>query len=393
MPWKDASVVNQRKEFVLACLRGDQSITALCDAYGISRKTGYKWIARFHDGGIPALADLSRAPHSSPHRISEEVEEAIIDLRTRRATWGPKKLRAFLEQQNPTVHWPSTSSISALLKRRGLVMERKARRRTPLATHPLAAAKEPNIVWCTDFKGKFRVGREYCNPLTITDACSRYIFACRALEGERFEPTREVFERVFEEHGLPLRIRSDNGTPFASTAIGGLSQLSVWWIRLGILPERIEPGHPEQNGRHERMHRTLKLETASPPMNKMEAQQQAFESFRQDFNHVRPHEALGQRTPASLHTQSPRPYVNALGDPEYPATIDVRRVHGTGGIKVKGTRVHLGKVLADQLVGLELIDDGNWQLWFGPIYLGLLQEKAVGQSRLVRNKPTVSSDR
>jgi transposase InsO family protein len=363
------------------------SMTELCEAYGISRKTGYKWVERFFAGGLPALADRSRAPHHRPHAVAEEVVEAIVELRKRHRTWGPKKLLVCLSRQHPDVQWPAESTVSTILKRQGLVEGRYRRKRTPYATQPLAAATEPNIVWSTDFKGKFRVGRRYCNPLTISDACSRYLLAVDGLDGERFEPTKKVFERVLKEHGLPLRIRSDNGTPFASSAIGGLSRLSVWWVCLGIMPERIEPGHPEQNGRHERMHRTLKQETASPPQSSREAQQLAFDRFRHEYNHERPHEALGQETPASRYEPSRRPFPDDVGDPEYPAPFEVRRVYADGGITFRQRHVHLGRVLARQAVGIEAIDDGKWQLWFGPIYLGLLHERRRGKLSLVKNKP------
>jgi putative transposase len=387
VPWKEVDVKDQRREFVLAHLRGDASTSALCEAFGISRKTGYKWIARFMEGGLPGLADLSRVPQRLAHAYDEAVVEAIVSLRKKHPTWGPRKLLAYLSKHHPDVAWPVHSTVSNLLHRRGLVEGRKPRRRTPRSTQPLASATEPNVVWCTDFKGKFRVNREYCNPLTISDAHSRFLLAVDVVDAERFEPTKVVFERVFGEYGLPLRMRSDNGSPFASRALGGLSRLSVWWVKLGILPERIVPGHPEQNGRHERMHRTLKAETASPPQDSHAAQQVAFDRFRFEYNEVRPHEALGQVTPSSCYVRSPRSLSSAPSDPDYPDEFDVRRLNDKGELAIRNWKVTLGRVLAREAVGLEPTDDGRWQLWFGPVYLGQLHDLGRRQLRLVRNLP------
>jgi hypothetical protein len=247
-------------------------------------------------------------------------------------------------------------------------------------------------VWCTDFKGKFRVERRYCHPLTISDAHSRFLFRCEPLEGERIDAAKSVFESAFREYGLPLRMRSDNGTPFASSGIGGLSMLSVWWVKLGILPERIEVGHPEQNGRHERMHRTLKAETASPPASDWQTQHQALERWRQEFNEVRPHEALGMQTPASCHESSPRPYPSQLGDPEYPEHFDIRRVKANGVISMREQSIVLGAPLARECVGLEPIDDGFWHVWFGPVFLGRLRELGRQKYQLDKNRPIRRSE-
>lgn len=367
-------------------------MTQLCDDFGISRKTGYKWVARFLESGIPGLVELSRAPHESPHAVDESTADTIVELRKEHPTWGPKKLLAHLGRKYPKRTWPAQSTIGALLKRHGLVKPRRRRSRTPRASHPLAAATEPNVVWCADFKGKFRVGREYCHPLTISDAYSRFLLECRKTEAERTEPVKKVFEEAFHEYGLPLRIRSDNGSPFASRAVGGLSRLSIWWVKLGILPERIEPGHPEQNGRHERMHRTLKLETATPPRSTMDAQQAAFDCFRYTYNHERPHEALGQRTPASLYVSSLRPMPSYIGEPEYPDEFELRRVNPSGYVKFKTANLSLSTLLAGETVGLEEIDDDRWQLWFGPIYLGLATHQGKKNGLvLVKNLPVAQT--
>lgn len=380
--------MDQRREFVLAHLRGDQTMTQLCRDFGVSRKTGYKWVERFFESGLPGLVDLSRAPHERPHALDESTAEAIMQLRKKQPTWGPKKLLAYLSGKEPDKSWPAQSTIGTLLKRHGLVEARRRRSRTPRSSHPLAAATEPNVVWCADFKGKFRVGRQYCNPLTISDACSRFLLECRRTEGERTEPVKSVFEEAFNEYGLPLRIRTDNGAPFASKAVGGLSRLSIWWVKLGILPERIEPGHPEQNGSHERMHRTLKLETASPPRPTLDAQQAAFDCFRYTYNHERPHEALGQRPPASIYTPSLRPMPSYVGEPEYPDDFDVRRVAMNATIRLRHSTIKLSKLLVGETIGVEEIDDGKWQLWFGPIYLGLMIEQGKGNKpEIVKNFP------
>jgi transposase InsO family protein len=368
-------------------MRGIVPMTELCREHGISPKTGYKWIQRFHDGGLPNLMDRSRAPHTNRHAIREEVAEAIVALRKKRPTWGPRKLRGWLERENPKVIWPAASTIGELLSRCGLVPPRKRRQRTPASTQPLAAARAPNDIWCADYKGKFRIDRRYCHPFTMTDAKSRFVLCCFDTGTESFGPTKAVCERVFREHGLPLRIRSDNGSPFASRGIGGLSQLSVWWVKLGILPERIEPGKPQQNGRHERMHRTLKLEAVEKG-SRADVQQAAFDRWLHDFNYERPHEALGNQVPADVYVPSPRAFVEDIGDPEYPDDFEVRRVKRNGFTCFQGVEIGLGSALSGEAVGVEAIDDCRHQLWFGPVYLGLLTLLGRGQHTLNKNLGT-----
>ena len=359
----------------------------LCREFGVSRKTGYKWLQRFLDGGVPNLVDQATVPRRVPHAVASNVAQAIVAARKRYPSWGPKKLETYLQREQPELHLPARSTIAQVLKRNGLIEERRVRRRTPQSTFPLAAATAPNVVWCTDFKGKFRVDGRYCHPLTITDACSRFLFRCEPLEGEDVANSKQVFEATFREFGLPLRMRSDNGIPFASTAIGGLSALSVWWVKLGILPERIEPGHPEQNGRHERMHRTLKAEVASPPKPGWQEQREALEAWRREFNEQRPHEALDMQTPASRHTASPRPFPDEVGDPEYPEHFDLRRVKQNGTISMKDQSVVLSNVLQRECVGLEPIEDGLWHLWFGPIFLGRLRALGRNKFSIQKNSP------
>lgn len=388
MPWKERNAVDERNTFVLECLRDKERFTELCEQYEISRKTGYKWLQRFHEGGPPALLDRSRRPHRIASMVSEAVAEQVVALRKKHPTWGPKKLRGELIRVAPETHWPALSTIGSLLKRRGLIPERKRRIRTPYKTQPLAAATAPNTVWTADFKGAYRVAGRYCHPLTIMDAHSRYLLKVHPLEKESFKLVQPVFEQVFREYGMPYRIRTDNGSPFASTkAVGGLSKLSVWWIRLGILPERIEPGHPEQNGRHERMHRTLKAEAVHPGRTREGEQETLLETFRKHYNDERPHEALKQCTPASVHVLSTIPYPERLPDPEYPREFALRRAGPSGQIKFNRTSICLGSVLGRQEIGLETISDGKWQVWFGPIYLGHMIDGGRGNAIFRKNLP------
>lgn len=348
-------------------------MTGLCAAFGITPKTGYKWLKRFMTGGEEALADRSRAPHSCPQKTSAEVAEAIVDAKMQYPSWGPKKLVGWLEGQNPEVEWPAASTAGGILKANDLVEPRKRRQRIAPYGKPFEGIDEPNSTWCADYKGDFMVGnRVRCYPLTITDAYSRYLLCCRGLErtGERL--ARPWFERVFREFGLPRVIRTDNGTPFAARSLAGLSKLAVWWIRLGIVPERIECGCPEQNGRHERMHLTLKFEAALPPRASMAAQQRAFDRFQREYNNERPHEALGQRTPASNYRTSPRPYPKCLPPMEYSSTTAVRRVRKDGTFNFRAYRIFVSEVLQAQDVGIDEIECGLWVVRFGPVELGLL---------------------
>jgi putative transposase len=332
VPWKETNVMDLREQFIEDWLRRTTSISELCERYEVSRKTGGKWIQRYHEGGRSGLVDRSRRPHHIANRVEPRIEEEVLKQRKLHPLWGPKKLRAWLDEHYPNDRWPAESTIGALLKERGLIGERRKRQRTPHGSEPLSAPREANELWATDFKGCFRVGGKYTHPLTISDGCTRFLIRVQSLLSERTDLVKPEFEAAFREYGLPLRIRSDNGAPFASRSIAGLSELSVWWIKLGITPERIVPGKPQQNGRHERMHKTLKAETASPPRTDTEAQQQAFDEFRRCYNEERPHEALGQRTPASLYSPSPRSFPATLHDPEYPNEFEVRQISGTGNL-------------------------------------------------------------
>ena len=329
MPWKETGPLEQRVQFVSEWRKGEASMAALCRAFGIGRPTGYKWVERYFEDGdegdVRALEDRPRRPLESPHAVDADRADARVRARKLHPHWGPRKLRVWLSREWPRVLWPAPSTIGEILKRHGLVPPRRRRRRTPPSTQPFAACAEPNAVWCVDFKGQFRLcSRELCYPLTMSDAFSRFLLRCEGIQVPDTLRARPIFESAFREFGLPKAIRSDNGAPFASTAVGGLTPLSVWWIKLGIFPERIDPGKPQQNGRHERMHRTLKQETASPPKETFRAQQRAFDLFRRRYNEERPHEALGQVPPATRYEPSARPYT---GDPlsGRPPTMPSRR--------------------------------------------------------------------
>ena len=366
MPWRVSGVVEERARFAVEYESGEWTMAELCRHYGIARRTGYKILARWEQQGAAGLADLSRAPRAHPNQTPAEVEAAVLALRRAHRSWGPRKLRAGLAARHPERAWPAASTIGALHRRAGLVHARRLRRRTPPFTQPFAQAGEPNAVWCADFKGWFRTrDGERIDPFTMTDAASRYLLRCQAVEKTDTAAVRSITEAAFREYGLPLAIRTDNGPPFASRAVAGLSPLSLYWMKLGIVPERIRAGHPEQNGRHERMHRTLAAETAAPPQASRRRQQQAFDRFRSEYNHERPHEALGQRPPAALYPSSPRPYPARVPEPEYDTGMMVRHVYPHGQFFWKGHDVFLSKVLAGERIGLEPIDDRYWCVCFG----------------------------
>ena len=322
MPWRVETPMSQRQDFVEAWDRGHWHPTDLCARFGISRKTGYKWWHRYEAGGLAALADQSRRPNRSPTAVDAALGALLIRTRKTHPTWGPRKLLAYLIHRHPRyTGWPVASTVGALLKREGLV---RARRRRPAPGHPgrpLTLSDAPNALWSADFKGHFKLGTgAYCYPLTVIDGYSRYLLACRGLDSTATGSARSVFEGIFRSYGLPDRIRTDNGPPFATCALGRLSALSVWWIKLGITPELIQPAHPEQNGRHERMHRTLKAEATRPAAATARGQQRRFDRFQREYNDERPHEALAQAPPAQHYQPSPRPYARALRAPEYRGT-------------------------------------------------------------------------
>lgn len=371
MPWKVNSVVEQRKEFIEEYEGGLVTMAELCRIYEISRETGYKWVKRYEQYGWAGLEDLSRAPQRHPNQTAAELEERIVNLRREHPRWGPLKLQAYLRAKDSRKTWPAASTIGELLKREGLIVPRKVRRKTPAYTQPFAEAKQPNQVWCMDFKGWFRTrDGERIDPFTLSDACSRYLLRCQAVEKTNTEQVRGILEAAFREYGLPERIRSDNGAPFASRAIAGISLLSVYLMKLGIVPERIRAGHPEQNGRHERMHRTLKEETANPPAANGRAQQRAFHRFQCEYNEERPHEALEQKTPSSCYQASGRSYPARLREPEYGTGLQVRRVNLRGSFSWKHQDVFLSEVLTGERVGLEPVDERYFTVYFAEFPLG-----------------------
>ena len=373
MAWKETHVMDERVKFIADWLEEEWTMAELCRRYAVSRKTGYKFIERYRVGGLGGLADRSRAPHSHPNAVSADREAAILELRAQHPTWGPKKLKAWLERERDSQIWPAQSTIGEIIDRHGLVCRLKLRRPGAPQLSPLTVAEAANQVWGMDFKGWFRTGDgKRCDPFSLSDLASRYILRLQALAKPDGEHVWPILEAAFREFGLPEVIRSDNGPPFASTAAGGLSWLAVQLIKAGVRPERIKPGKPQQNGRHERLHRTLKQETARPPAANRRAQQRRFDDFCLSFNHDRPHEALGQETPAMHYRPVPRPYSGRLREPEYGAGYLLRRVRSNGDIKWRGGRIFLSEALIGEPVGLAEVEDGIHALYYGPIFLGRL---------------------
>lgn len=379
MPWRESDAMTERLKFIAAHASGLYGMTELCARFGISRKTGYKLLARYADEGASGLEARSHAPRHCPHRISPELEDLFLAARHAHPSWGPKKLVAYLAPRYPHLVLPAPSTVGALLDRHGLIVARRRRaRRSPLARPERSAAEVPNQVWSLDFKGEFRTGDgQLCYPLTVQDACTRFLLGVTGLDSTAGAGVRDTLEALFRERGLPEVIRSDNGVPFvAPNALSsGLSRLRVWWIKLGIVHERIAPGRPDQNGRHERMHRTLKAETARPPEADRKAQQVRFDLWRREYNEERPHEALEQKPPASRYTASERAYPERLPEPQYPGYREVRRVTRGGEICFHKHIVFVSETLAQEDVALEEVADGVWAIWFYDLELARLDER------------------
>jgi transposase InsO family protein len=358
--------MDQRTQFIADYLRKVLSVTELCDLYGVSRKTAYKWIERYLRQGPAGLEEHSRRPQGSPNQTPQEIMAAILEARRRHPSWGGKKLLVLVHKRHRNWDLPHRSTVCDILQRHGMVPKRRSRRRIG----------HPGKPWSADYKGQFKTGDgRYCYPLTVADGFSRYLLGCQGLHSTAVAEAKPVFTRLFREYGLPKRIRTDNGVPFATNTLARLSSLSAWWVRLGILPELIEPGKPQQNGRHERMHRTLKDETTRPAAASLAAQQRKFNVFREEFNHERPHEALDQQTPASCYSASPREMPEKLPPLVYPDRFEVRYVSANGGIRWKRDWVNVSIVCVGEYVGLEEIDNGIWNVYFGPLKLGRLIER------------------
>lgn len=387
--------MDARVQFIGDYLAGELTMTELCERYRISRQTGYKWVGRQERN--ESLTDRSRRPLHSPQATPPDIIAALLEFHRRHPAWGAGTLVRRLAQRAPDRRWPAASTAHEILRRHGYNPRRRRRRASPdVVVQPLAA-DAPNSVWTIDFKGEFRtLDGSWCYPLTIMDACSRYLLACSALAYPRTTPTRRVLERVFHLYGLPTRIRSDNGSPFASTAVGRLSALSVWWIHLGIRLDRIQPGCPSQNGRHERMHKTLKRHTAQPPAATRVAQQARFTAFRREYNDERPHQALAHLTPASVYVPSPRVMPTRVPDLEYPAHYERRRVSSSGCFAWKGAVIFITRVLDGEDIGLEEIGDDLWAVYFGSLRLATLDGatqhiRPSGQGHWGRSPATAGS--
>ena len=371
MPWQERSPMDLRLQFVREWESGAWTMTELCADYRISRKTGYKWVGRHEASGRAGLADQSRRPHHNPRATAKELVAQLIALRQRHPRWGAPKLLTVAAREQPEAAWPKRSTLCDLLKREGLVTARRRMQRLAGAARPLAPVTAPNQTWTVDFKGRFLTGDgRYCYPLTLRDAFSRFVLRCDALLGGTSAATRQRLERAFAAYGLPERIRSDNGVPFASAGLGRLSPLSVWWMRLGIEPERIAPGRPDQNGSHEQFHAVLKAETTRPAAGDARAQQRRFIRFCREYNYDRPHAALAYDVPASIYRPSPRSLPTRLPPVEYPGHVEVRRVSCIGQVSWQGDPLFLSLALVGEDVAFEEVDDGLWTIRLGSVAIG-----------------------
>lgn len=372
MAWELKKVEDQRRELVEAYLKGIVTMTELCSCFGVSRKTAYKWLNRYKTFGKEGLKDHSKAPLNPNRSFSDDDISIAIDLKLKHRTWGPKKILVKLNQAHPRMKWPSATRLYEIFKEHNLVSFRKIRKRVP-ATHPLGEVNNSNDVWIADFKGWFVTqDKKKCEPLTITDVFSRYLIRCKHIEKKSWEYVWSIFEEAFREYGLPDRLRTDNGPPFGSRGVGRLTQLSVNLIKAGVIPEWINPGHPEENGRHERFHSTLKRTIADPPAATLQEQLKRMVVFQDEYNFERPHEALNMFTPATYYQKSKRTWNGILRSPEYDTKeIVVRKVCRSGGIWLKQTEYYLGRSLIGEYVGLkEAEEKEKLEVYYGPVYLG-----------------------
>ena len=379
MPWSETSPMDQKIRFIADYTKFlNLSFMELTQLYHISRKTGYKWIKRYERLGAEGLVDRSRRPKFPANSTPKELVELILEARRRHPTWGAKKLLAIIGRAHPRLVLPCRGTVCDVLARHGLVLKKRRKRHVGHPGRPQTSTRAPNDIWCADYKGEFKtMNGIYCYPLTVTDNYSRYLLGCQALSSTCIEDAKPVFTRLFKEFGLPARIRTDNGVPFASFTLGRLSRLSAWWVRLGIMPEFIEPGCPAQNGRHERMHKTLKAENTRPPAANSAAQQRKFDAWREEFNNVRPHEALDMETPASCYQPSRRQMPTRIPRFEYPDRFEVRYVSANGGIRWKMGWVKVSMACEGENVGLEEVDNGIWDVYFGAFKLGRLNDRKM----------------
>ena len=373
MPWKITDTMDQKIQLIADWQSQYFSITDLSNKYGVSRPSIYKWVNRYEELGVDGLKEQSRTPLHSPNQTEDDIVQLIVAEKLKNRNRGPKKIYNQLKTQYPHIDLPAPSTIGEWLKKHGLVKERKKRLRVPPYTEPFQECQNPNNVWSADYKGQFYMQNGcVCYPLTISDNYSRYLLKCRGLPGPRYRETRDVFESAFKEYGLPDAIRIDNGAPFAGRCLGGLSRLSIWWIQLGIIPERIDKGCPQQNGRRERMHRTLKEEAIATKAPNMKEQQKSFDLFSFDYNNHRPHEALGQQPPASRYKKSTRMYIEKPVSPEYDFSYIVRHVRSSGDIKLNGRSYFLTELLSGHPVGLKETADGQWAIYYSFYQIGTL---------------------
>jgi len=390
MAWKEVLVMEERIGFVLLAEKRQQSFSSLCTEYGISRKTGYKWVARYRKYGLKALGELSRRPMSCPHKTSTAVEQLILADRRKHPTWGPKKLRDLLIKKHKIIDPPVESTISSVLKRNGVALRKRRKRgvfRLPLQdlTHPESA----NDVWTVDFKGWFRtLDGARCDPLTVMDLHSRYLLCAKLLPGQTVRATKPAFTALFKRNGLPRVIRVDNGSPFASMGIGRLSELSVWWTHLGIRVEFIKPASPQENGAHERMHGTMKAEAVKPPSTNPVAQQQRLDRWRKEYNEERPHEGIGMQRPVQRYQASPRRFSGSIKPLRYPRPFKTLNVSVSGFVSWKGNAYFIGDALSKSRLGLKPLDSGIHEVYFAQRLIGELHESAPGRLR-----PPASADR
>jgi putative transposase len=376
MGWRETCAVDERMRFVMAVEEGAETFAMVCRRFGISRKTGYKWLRRYEAAGIEGLIERSRAPLNHPQALTETIAERCLAVRRAHPTWGPVKVRAWLCRRAPRTEWPAASTIGALFDREGLTVKRRLRRRSPPSSAPFAHCGAANDVWCMDFKGWFLTGDgTHCEPLTLSDAHSRYLLRCQVIARTDTEHVWPVLDAAFREFGLPHRLRSDNGSPFASRGAGGLSRLAVKVIKAGIVPERIAPGQPQQNGRLERLHLTLLQDTANPPARSLREQLERLRNFQRIYNDERPHEALGNDTPAEHYASSLRRFDGILREPNYGPDHELRRVRHNGEIRWQGNTIYISEALVGEPIGLVEDQDGDWTAYYGSIALGVIAHR------------------